>query len=198
MNADGVDSDSADGALAARVAAADRGEAAPPGQGAPPELVPPLVVDRAAQFRDGALYFGGVLRTMFTARVQAHWTDERLNALGVALGKCAERYGWNFDPVHPVAQLGAAALPLLWPIAEPVVTPYLRLLAPKPAANEPAHAPAASAPASPAPASAAAAVAEASVTMAGPRAFAEMDVAPRTAFPPRDQRVKPIEDAPVS
>ncbi len=123
---------------------------------------------------------------MLPDRIKAHWTDERLTELGAALARCAAHYHWDFNPLHPLSQLGGAAFPLLWPIAQPYVEPYLKLIAPKPAANEPApvHAPGASEPS--AMPSAAAAVADAS-----------LESGTHTAFPPRDQRVAPLETEPV-
>src|SRR3989442_7742150 len=96
--------------------------------------------------------------------VKVHWTDERLQRVGLALARCAVHYRWDFARYldHPLGQLAGAAFPLAWPIAQPYVEPYLKLITPKPAANEPAPKAAAAAAAP----TAAAAVAEASACLA--------------------------------
>jgi hypothetical protein len=196
------DLDSADDLrLADRVAAADRGEAPAPAPDQPQPGAPTPTLDRTEHYKNAAMFFGRMVRAVLPPRVKPYWHDGALQELGIAFARCAAHYGWDFDPLHPLAQLGGAAMPLLWPIAEPVVSPYLKLLQPKPAANEPAaHAMRRAEPGSTrqddtAQPSAPATMAEAPLHVVAPPAPGEPEP---TKFPPRDQRAAPIETEPVS
>lgn len=111
-------------ALAARLAEADRGDA-PAAPGAAPLVQSPPLVDLIAEARDAVFYFGGMVREALPARISAHWTDRRLERLGVALGRCAQRYEWVGKLLtgvsHPVGELVVALADLGRPIAEPYV-----------------------------------------------------------------------------
>lgn len=124
--------------LLALAQAADRGEAAPAAAPAV-EGAAPAAVDDAAQWVEASRQFGSIARTALPAIYSQHWTDARLEALGVALARCAKHYGWKFGAFlnHPVAGLAVAAFPLAWPMLEPHVMPYLKRAAP--AAEAPAE-----------------------------------------------------------
>jgi hypothetical protein len=191
-----VDTDSAD-QLASRIAAADRGEAAPPAPGGTEHAAPPPP-DAGAPWREAVIYYGGIVRECLSARISQHWTNERLDRVGMALGRCAVHYRWDFaDKLnHPLAGLLVSIMPLAWPIAEPYVMPHMKALTVKPSANEPPP------PAAPKPPPAMPPLADvlAAAPPPGAAAIAGVDVgAIRLATPDTPNRVAPLEgNAPVS
>ena len=115
--------------LEQKALAADRGEAVAPEAAAPAAqagAAPPLL-EESAQWIAAALRYGAVLRELVPEHARAHWTDERLQRVGVELANCAKHYGWKWGGIltHPLAQLAAALAPLAWPIAKPYVMPYV-------------------------------------------------------------------------
>lgn len=64
-----------------------------------------------------------------------HWTDEKLQAFGHALARCAQKYGWTKAGMatHPLALLALATVPLAWPFIEP----HVKALLPAPKAPQP-------------------------------------------------------------
>ena len=81
-----------------------------------PEVGP--VADPAAEWRD-ATRMGCSLVVSVYPELKTDWTDERLDNLGNALAKCAERYGWTVAELfgHPLVGLAFAT----WPLAVPLV-----------------------------------------------------------------------------
>jgi hypothetical protein len=128
-----------------RAAAADLGQVLPgpgipaePGAIAPGLPAPPPDPERE-KWIAGARRFCGMGRGMFTV-LQAEWTDQKIDALGIALADCAKHYNWKFSGFfsHPLLALIGAGGVLAWPIARPIAMPYidaaLKELIPTPAA----------------------------------------------------------------
>lgn len=90
---------------AAAVPGADQEPAAPP-------------VDPAQEWRDAVVQASGLVLAVHPELSQ-DWTPARLDALGNALAKCAEHYGWTLGALfgHPLVGLGFAS----WPLAVPLV-----------------------------------------------------------------------------
>lgn len=74
-------------------------------------LSPP--VDPAKEWRDAARMGCGLILAM-RPELGGEWTPDKLDALGDALHKCAERYGWTVGGMftHPLIGLGLAVFPL--------------------------------------------------------------------------------------
>lgn len=85
-----------------------------------PGAVEPLAspVDEAQEWRDAANMGCGLVIAL-RPELKAEWTPDKLDALGNALHKCAERYGWTVGGLfgHPLVGLAFAA----WPLAVPMV-----------------------------------------------------------------------------
>lgn len=96
--------------IAAEAAAMEAENAAPTAQ--PGEPLPPPV-DPAQEWRDAANMGCGLVIAM-RPELKAEWTKDKLDALGDALNKCAERYGWTVGGMfgHPLVALAFAAFPL--------------------------------------------------------------------------------------
>lgn len=120
-------------ALAARVAAADRGE-----QFAQHEPAPgaPAAPDLAAPWREAAVYYLRMARSMVPEHIALKWTDELLDQFGAALGRYAVHKRWDFGEQfnNPLIGVMIAALPLVWPIVEPYIVPRVKAIAEKRAA----------------------------------------------------------------
>lgn len=125
--------DPAPSALDAQLAAADQGGASAPAAdpaapGAPAAPAPEqLDAEQVGQWVAFAQQLGELARSMCPEET-AHWTPARLEALGVALARCARRYGWTFGDAmtHPVLGLAFAAAPLAWPFIRPYVLGMLK------------------------------------------------------------------------
>lgn len=76
------------------------------------EVLPPRP-DPAQEWRDAAHMGCGLILAMRPELCQ-EWTPDKLDALGDALNKCAERYGWTVGGIfsHPLIGLGLAVFPL--------------------------------------------------------------------------------------
>jgi hypothetical protein len=100
--------------IAAEAAALDLDTAAAM-PGAPEPEAP---VDPAQEWRDAAQQ-GGSLILAVHPELKPDWTPDRLDALGNALAKCAEHYGWTLGALfgHPLVGLAFAA----WPLGVPLV-----------------------------------------------------------------------------
>ena len=124
-------------ALQAAAAAADESghqQAAPEGEPAPtPEQAAEADAQAWAAF---AVDLGQMAREKMPA-LREYWTDENLSRFGASLSRLAQHYGWNIGEAvsHPVAAVGVAALPLVWPFARPLVNAQLAKMgaAPMPA-----------------------------------------------------------------
>jgi hypothetical protein len=117
--------------LQAAAKAADAGELAPAPAPAPPggadQAGAPAIADESEKWIGLSVRFGAGIRELVPDRARPHWTPERLQAFGVELASCAKHYGWKFGNAGPPwLGLALAAAPLVWPIAEPYVTPYLK------------------------------------------------------------------------
>lgn len=86
-----------------------------PGANAGGEVMP--VIDPAQEWRDAA-HMGCGLVTAMKPELKAEWTPDKLDALGDALNKCAERYGWTVGEVlgHPLLCLAFASWGLIAPL----------------------------------------------------------------------------------
>lgn len=96
--------------VAAEAAAFEATSAAPvavPGEPSAP------VVDPAQEWRDAAHMGCGLVMAM-RPELKAEWTADKLDALGAALHKCAERYGWTVASFfgHPLVGMAFAVFPL--------------------------------------------------------------------------------------
>src|SRR5574340_892448 len=78
-----------------------------------PAAPPAPVVDPAQEWRDAANMGCGLILAM-RPELKAEWTQDKLDALGDALHKCAERYGWTVAGIfgHPLVGLAFAVFPL--------------------------------------------------------------------------------------
>lgn len=116
-----------------KLAAADKGETlaqsgAQAGALAPIDPAVQAAAEAAQQWIDAVKLWGPVLRESMPEYVRPHWTDERIEAVGVRLAAVGKHYGWSpSDAVgHPVAGLIAALFPLLWPLAKPILLPMIK------------------------------------------------------------------------
>lgn len=99
--------------IAAEGAALEMEAAAQPGA----QVEPVPVVDPAQEWRDAA-HMGCGLVTSMRPDLKAEWTVDKLDALGDALHKCADRYGWTVGEIlgHPLLALAFASWGLIAPI----------------------------------------------------------------------------------
>lgn len=102
--------------LAAEAAVVEADDAA--NQPVMPGQEPAPVIDPAQEWRDLAR-FGADLVLAPVPELRTEWSPERIDALGMALARCAEHYGWTTGGIigHPLAGLAIAT----WPLAIPVV-----------------------------------------------------------------------------
>lgn len=117
-----------DDELAAKLAAADRGEPpAPPG--APVGRAAPAV-DEYAVWGEAVREWLVTARPMLPENAQRAWTDPAIDNLGARVVALARKYQWKFGALFTDerALAAIAAFPLVWPLAEP----YLRRLLAKP------------------------------------------------------------------
>lgn len=121
--------DAGDLAAAAPAAApgADPGAAAAAGLEAPKTIGP----DATEEWIFLAIKAGTVAREALPEHIAEHWTDKRLERVGIELAEVAKRYRWTFDPGHPLAGLAMACFPLAWPFLEPHVKAWAQLQRPR-------------------------------------------------------------------
>lgn len=83
--------------------------------GSPGELVP--IVDPVQEWRDAA-HMGCGMVTAMIPELKSEWTPDKMDALGDALSKCADRYGWTVGEVlgHPLLALAVASWGLIAPM----------------------------------------------------------------------------------
>jgi hypothetical protein len=92
-------------------------QSAPVMPGAEVPAAPP--VDPAQEWRDAVEQGSGLVLSVYP-ELQSEWTPTRLAALGNALAKCAEHYGWTVGGIfgHPLVGLGIAVFPLAVPLVK--------------------------------------------------------------------------------
>ena len=80
-----------------------------------------VVVDPNQEWIEAARH-GAELFTALVPEVKPEWTGARVDALGEALGKCAEYYGWTVGGMfgHPLFGLALAGVPLAVPVVRVV------------------------------------------------------------------------------
>lgn len=98
--------------IALEAAALDAETMAPPAGLADAAGMAPMV-DPTAEWIDAANMGCGLVIAVYP-ELKDDWTKDRLDALGVALSKCAERYGWTVAELlgHPLVGLAFATWPL--------------------------------------------------------------------------------------
>lgn len=102
--------------LAAEAAQVEAGEVAASGVTADGvEVAAP--VDPAEEWKTATRMAAGMVLSL-VPEIKPDWTDEKLDAFGEALGRCAQHYGWSVGEVvgHPLLALAIAGFPLAVPV----------------------------------------------------------------------------------